>query len=65
MEVEVYPSIFRKRYVRMPDEQDAYATARWMIDLDARGAPASYFVPPLMDLERATAEREGWILGVM
>jgi hypothetical protein len=23
-----------------------------------------YFAPPLTDLERATAEREGWILGV-
>ena len=29
-----------------------------------RGALAEYFAPPLTDLERATAEREGWIFGV-
>ena len=65
--VEVYPSIFRNRYARegrTADEQDACATARWMIDMDTRGALAGYFAPPLTDLERATAEREGWILGV-
>lgn len=64
---EVYPSIFRKRYApdgRTPDEQDAYAVARWMSELDARGALAGYFNPPLTDAERAVADREGWILGV-
>ena len=37
---EVYPSIFRNRYARegrTADEQDAYAAARWMVDMDARG----------------------------
>ena len=66
--VEVYPSIFRNRYARegrTADEQDACATARWMIDMDARGVLAGYFARPLTDLERATAEREGWILGIM
>lgn len=29
-----------------------------------RGTLTEYFAPPLADLERATAEREGWILGV-
>ena len=65
---EVYPSIFRNRYAkegRTADEQDAYATARWMADMDARSALSQYFAPPLTDLERATAEREGWILGVI
>ncbi len=65
---EVYPSIFRNRYAkddRTADEQDAYAAARWMADMDARGALARYFAPPLTDLERATAEREGWIFGAM
>jgi len=64
----VYPSIFRNRYTkegRTADERDAYAVARWMADMDARGALAGYFAPPLTDLELATAEREGWILGVM
>jgi hypothetical protein len=65
---EVYPSIFRNRYPRegrTADKQDACATARWMSDMDARGALARYFAPPLTDLERSTAGREGWILGVM
>ena len=65
---EVYPSIFRNRYARedrTADEQDAYAAAGWITEMDARGALRGYFAPPLTDLERATAEREGWILGVM
>ena len=36
-----------------------------MSDMDARGALAGYFAPPLTDLERATAEREGWMLGIL
>ena len=65
--VEVYPSIFRKRYpneARSPDQQDAYATARWMAEMAARGALAGYFKPPLTPVDRAVAELEGWILGV-
>jgi hypothetical protein len=65
--VEVYPSIFRKRYAlegRTPDQQDAYATARWMCDMDGRGALDAYFAPPLSVAERAVADLEGWILGV-
>jgi len=64
---EVYPSIFRNRYpreARTPDEQDAYATARWMAEMAARGALAGYFDPPLDPAERAVANLEGWILGV-
>ncbi len=67
MIVEVYPSIFRKRYPserRSPDEQDAYATARWMADMAARDALGDYFDPPLTPAERAEAELEGWIFGV-
>jgi hypothetical protein len=65
--VEVYPSIFKKRYdreTRTADEQDAYATARWMFDMAQRGALADYFAPPLSDSERLVANREGWIFGV-
>jgi len=65
--VEVYPSIFRNRYPRegrSADEQDAYATARWMADMAARDALAGCFSPPLSDVERKVAELEGWILGV-
>lgn len=64
---EVYPSIFRNRYPRegrSGDEQDAYATARWMADMAARGELAAYFDPPLAPAERAVAAVEGWMLGV-
>ena len=49
---------------RSPDEQDAYATARWMADMASRGALAACFDPPLAPAERALAALEGWILGV-
>jgi hypothetical protein len=65
--VEVYPSVFRNRYERegrTPDQQDAYATARWMREMDARGALQGYFSPPLTLAERAVADLEGWIFGV-
>lgn len=64
---EVYPSIFRNRYPkgkRTPDEQDAYATARWLAEAAARGSLERYFNPPLTIEEREVAAREGWILGV-
>ena len=67
MIAEVYPSIFRNRYARgksTKDEHDPFAVARWLADMSDRGALAEYFTPPLTDLERAAAEREGWILGV-
>jgi hypothetical protein len=65
--VEVYPSMFRRRYpreLRESDEHDAYATARWMADMAARGALESCFQPPLTPMERDVAELEGWMLGV-
>jgi hypothetical protein len=64
---EVYPSIFRNRYPRgsrTPDEQDAYATARWMSEMAARDALAACFTPPLTLDEQTVASLEGWILGV-
>lgn len=64
---EVYPSIFRNRYPRenrSPDEQDAYAVCRWLSESAARGSLARYFDPPLTNLEKQIASREGWILGV-
>ena len=67
MLVEVYPSIFRNRYPRegrTPDQQDAYATARWMREMQNRGALEGYFAPPLSLAERAVADLEGWIFGV-
>jgi len=64
---EVYPSIFRNRIPkeeRSPDQQDAYAVARWLSDMDQSGFFAGYFAPPLTDDQRAVADLEGWILGV-
>lgn len=64
---EVYPSIFRNRYPRQRrtvDEHDAYATARWMAEMSARGVLAEYFDPPLSPAERDVTALEGWILGV-
>ena len=64
---EVFPSIFRRRYARecrTTDEHDAYATARWLGEMDQRGLLPGYFNPPLLDRETTIAAREGWILGV-
>ena len=38
------------------DQQDAYATARWMAGMDSQGALAGYFSPPLTVGERAVAD---------
>lgn len=65
---EVYPSIFRNRYPRedrTPDQQDAYAVARWLADMDEHGTLDRYFDPPLSDKERKVCNLEGWILGIV
>jgi hypothetical protein len=65
--VEVYPSLFRKRYPRLdrsPDQHDAYAVAQWLSEMDANGFLRRYFAPPLTDDQKKSAELEGWILGV-
>lgn len=64
---EIYPSLLRNRYPRhgrSADEQDAFAVATWLADMQHRGALDGYFDPPLSAPERALATREGWILGV-
>ena len=65
---EVYPSLFRNRYPRdgrTSDEQDAYATARWLAEMDRRRLLPLYFRPPLSNHESDAAKLEGWILGVV
>ena len=65
--VEIFPSLFRKRYPRRyksPDEHDAMCVAQWLKDMDARGHLSTFFDPPLTDRERGIAGLEGWILGV-
>lgn len=64
---EVYPSIFRNRYLRegrTTDEQDAYSIARWLCESDERNILSRYFEPPLTNQERQIADLEGWILGI-
>lgn len=65
--VEVYPSIFRSCYLRKgrsADEQDAFATARWLRETSERGILDRYLDPPLTAEERELAELEGRILGI-
>ena len=64
---EVYPSLWRKAFPkadRTDDQHDAYSVAEWMRRADRIGTLAPLFSPRLTPEERATAEFEGWILGV-
>jgi hypothetical protein len=46
-------------------QQDAYAVARWLKEVDLGMAIDDvYFGPPMTGKEEETAELEGWILGV-
>ena len=64
---EVYPSLHAKGWPcedRTQDQQDAWATARWLAETDAAGRLPGHFEPFLgMGIKRE-AEVEGWILGV-
>jgi hypothetical protein len=65
---EVYPSLWSRgmaREGRTPDQQDAYAAAEWMRRADGDGSIAVFFNPALEPAERAAAQIEGWILGIM
>jgi len=65
--VEVYPALFRRRYPiegRTTDQQDAYATCRWLQEMDRLDYLPRFFDPPLTPGERKDACIEGWILGV-
>lgn len=59
---EIYPSIFRNRFLRQQrssDQQDAYSVARWLSTTSQTGFLDRYFNPPLTDHERETAVLEG------
>ena len=65
--VEGYSSLFRNRFPvgdRFSDQQDAYAVARWLSEMDRTGFLAGYFSPPLTEKQKLMADLEGWILGV-
>lgn len=49
---------------RTPDQQDAFAIAKWLQRADCDGSLEKFFCPELEPNERKTAEIEGWILGV-
>ena len=65
--VEVYPSIFRRRYKRVfksPDEHDAYSIARWFQENDRQETLDYYFRPPMTGSVIEQVKLEGWILGI-
>jgi hypothetical protein len=65
--VEVYPSLWSKAYPRndrTPDQQDAYAAAAWLRQVDLDGSLGHFLKPPILPDEYGVAQIEGWILGV-
>ncbi|MGD9216285.1 MAG: hypothetical protein PVJ84_15825 [Desulfobacteraceae bacterium] len=65
---EVYPSLWNRSYARegrTSDQHDAYTVASWLKETDCRGHMTKFLNPDLSPGERAVAQVEGWILGVM
>jgi hypothetical protein len=66
--VEVYPSLWTRRFPREgrdSDEQAAYAAAAWLQRADLNGSLFTFLKPNLTADEREIARIEGWILGVV
>ena len=64
---EAYPALWSHHFDRAdrtPDQHDAYAIAAWLSRVDQEDRLAQYLNPDLKPEERATAQVEGWILGV-
>jgi hypothetical protein len=64
---EVYPALWSgafEREGRTNDQHDAYAVAAWAQRAEQDGRLAAAFDPSLTPGDRATAQIEGWILGV-
>jgi hypothetical protein len=64
---EAYPSLWNRDLpaeTRTRDQHDAYCIATSLARADREGALARYFAPELTEAERATAQVEGWILGL-
>ncbi len=68
--VEIYPSLFSRRYPP-PDgasakhAHDAAATCQWMKEAQQHGWLGRFFKPCLTEQQRQQGQREGWILGIM
>ena len=64
---EVYPKLWSGEFPRAErngDQHDAFSIAAWLARADASGALATALLPKLSPPEAATAQVEGWILGV-
>jgi hypothetical protein len=64
---EVYPSLWSKAFPkagRTPDQHDAWSVAEWLRRADRDGGLAEFLKTGLTNPDRATAEVEGWILGL-
>jgi len=65
---EVYPALWNTAFPsagRTPDQQDAFAIAKWFQRADSEGGLEKFLCPELEPDERKKAEIEGWILGVL
>lgn len=65
---EVCPTLWNNAFPserRTPDQQDAFAIAKWLQGVDCGGTLETYFHPRMEPDERRKAEIEGWILGVL
>ena len=65
--VETYPRIWKDKVKCKGDsehQQDAYAVARRMYEMDKEGSLGGCFKPKLNEKGYARAKKEGWILGV-
>jgi hypothetical protein len=65
---EVYPALWNlefDRADRTSDQHDAYTIAAWLSRADRNGSLAAFLKPELSPPERAQAQVEGWILGVV
>jgi len=66
--VEVYPSLWSKRFPRegrTADQHDAYVAAVWLRQVDLDGSLGKFLKPSMLPGQYPVARVEGWILGVM
>ena len=64
---EVYPALWNRSFARegrTGDQHDAYSVSAWLSHADRSTSLSGFLKPSLTQSERATAEVEGWILGV-
>ena len=67
MVAAIYPSLWSRTFPgtgRALDQQDAFATAEWLLRADTDGGLERFLHPELEPHGRMAAETEGWILGV-